>query len=329
MASPEPIKPGADALNLDGQDQAHVDFPELGAYAPPDGEAAKAGIAYTTQHGHSLHRLAHQLGTDADTLIALNGWDHGQHIPAGTVLKLPHTDATAAKVEQYRAEYGADKVNLHYMDGPAPAPVPPPAPAPGPGPHDHPAPPPAPPAADGKLGDPKDYFFTQYRSHWNPNGPSKSKDCGPTSLAMALKAFGKAGPDVEQTISDVRFAMTGARDSHDPTGIGEWSKAAEHYGLHPERVHGTDGIDEALARGRLVEVEVNPIVYNRGLHTTNANYACDGQYDGQHAILITGVEGNDYIINDPLSRVGPMRVPRAMLAEALREGGNRGISLAP
>lgn len=363
-APPAPASPAAgDQLSLDGDPQGHVDFPELGAYVPADDagpEPIQAGIQYTTQHGHPIGRLAHQLGTNVETLMQLNGWQHGEHIAAGTSVKVPNTDATYARTEQYRVMYGSDKVNIQYIE----VPVPPPGQAPqhGAPPADHrghahpqgainhPAPPANQPGQPGnqpgapanhpgqpgqagqmaKVGDPASYFFTQFRSKWNPDGPANSHSCGPTSLAMALKAFGLAGNDVQKTITDARVAMTGQDNKEQDTGIGEWMKAATSYHLNPQRVQSLADINQALSQGKLVQAQVNPIVYNQGLPTNNHNYACGGQYDGKHSVLITGEQGNDYIVNDPLSRTGPMLIPKAMIEQALQKGGNvGGIALSP
>lgn len=163
---------------------------------------------------------------------------------------------------------------------------------------------------------PERFFITQYThpvyhpqtiSPWNAN-------CGPVSLAMAIRAFGRepdwAKQDLIRFIQDIRFEMTGSAESGTWTYPVQFPSAASSYGLSAKIVRG--GADRILQEltlpGRLAVVNLNP--------TPAYNDMLTVRYDGGHFALITGYDGDTVYLNDPLAP-GPLRISRSQLRRAL------------
>lgn len=174
------------------------------------------------------------------------------------------------------------------------------------------------PAAIGvPARDPAGYFITQYthpRYHPDP-APAANANCGPTSLAMALRAFGAVQApttgSTEGLIAAVRQAMTGSRDVTSWTYPYQFPHAASSYGLKGQVfTGGVSVVLQQLARpGRLVVVNVNPTpAYVSQLSIP---------YNGGHFALVTGYEGERVFLNDPLAD-GPITISRSQLDVALR-----------
>lgn len=181
------------------------------------------------------------------------------------------------------------------------------------------------------------YHITQFTSAFNPYGPGRSNNCGPASLAMAMLAFGSIPEGVnpnnrQEIVKSARLAMTGNSDPDDLTNNSEVRAGADKVGLRAENVAGIEGIAQALDQGKLVVAGGNPIHYERALQLNGSNYGNDGKYDGGHFILVSGRQGNDFIINDPMSRNGKLIVSRELLEAYITDskgGANNGTALWP
>lgn len=182
-------------------------------------------------------------------------------------------------------------------------------------------PPPPPSPAATAVAKPDGVFLTQFVSSWNPDGPTTSNEnCGPTSVAMAVRAFGKvpSGMDPHETlVNAVRQAATGNTDITQGTSCAELAKAAQDFGLTTSSLNPGDmaGLDSALASGKMVIASGDPIAYERALGLTGADYGNNARYDGSHYILVMGksADGN-YIVDDPLSRKGSLSLTPSLMA---------------
>ncbi|MGH9552905.1 MAG: C39 family peptidase, partial [Terriglobales bacterium] len=164
---------------------------------------------------------------------------------------------------------------------------------------------------ESSLGkDPNSFFLSQfYTPQWNPDGPSASNNCGPASLAMACKAFGELPPgadanDPERLIESVREAMTGNRDNSQLTSYEQIEAGAQRSGLKAQMVVGLDNIDQSLSTGAMVVAGGNP-ARAWGSRLASADYA---HFNGGHFVLIVGKNGDNYTVNDPLSKTGSITV---------------------
>jgi hypothetical protein len=181
------------------------------------------------------------------------------------------------------------------------------------------------------------YHITQFTSAFNPHGPDSSNNCGPASLAMAMLAFGVIPENInpnnrQEIVKAARFAMTENTDPEDLTNDSEVRNGADKVGLHAENVDGIEGITRAIDQGKLVVAGGNPIHYERALKLNGTHYGNGGQYDGGHFILIVGRHGDDFIINDPMSRIGKLTVSKDLLTSYIKDskgGDNNGTALWP
>ncbi|HEY9718020.1 MAG TPA: hypothetical protein V6C69_11160 [Trichormus sp.] len=169
------------------------------------------------------------------------------------------------------------------------------------------------------LSNPHLYFMTQvFDPVWNPDGPEKSKNCGPASLAMAYRYFNRTPPggnptDPEQFIESARVAMTGLDNNEGLTNFADVIRGAQAGGLHTEVVHSVAAIDAALARGAIVIASGCPNM--PGSYGRRFGYGA-GYYG--HFILVTAHQGSEYMVSDPLNRRGPSTVDEQEMRSFLR-----------
>jgi peptidoglycan hydrolase-like protein with peptidoglycan-binding domain len=178
------------------------------------------------------------------------------------------------------------------------------------------------------LPNPNSYFISQlYDSRFNPYAPRSTANCGPTSLAMVLKAFGKAPAhsNVQDLIEKVRIQMTGRYDANELTNENQVMRAASYYGLASRSVNSVDEVERQLKQGKLVILAGNPGAYNYSF--SNDQYF---PFSGGHFIVVSAIDGNRVVINDPLSHVGAIVIGRNHLAEYMSyRNWYSGVALSP
>lgn len=161
------------------------------------------------------------------------------------------------------------------------------------------------------------YFITQYyHKRYNPTQARvNNANCGPTSLAMALRAFGTEpsgldAPDESvELVRVVRKAMTGRVDEQTWTYPVQVRDGARKLGLNSRLVFSIDEIKTVMAQpGRLVVVNVNPApAYSDQLMFP---------YNGGHFALLTRIAGDKAYLSDPLAK-GPIVISLKQLETAL------------
>lgn len=189
---------------------------------------------------------------------------------------------------------------------------------------------PAAPAAP-LAADPNTFFFSQVLdARWNPNATAGNTNCGPASLAMALKALGLKPPGLvdatssEAWIDRTRMAMAGDMDDFKLTSDDDVLRGALASGARAEKVYGMAGVEAAIAQGKPVVLAGNPVAYTNRF--TDSQYA---KFDGGHFILVTGIQGDKVSINDPQSRSGSLTISRAELAAYMAfKGWNVGVAVS-
>ncbi|MBN9414178.1 MAG: C39 family peptidase [Candidatus Eremiobacteraeota bacterium] len=138
--------------------------------------------------------------------------------------------------------------------------------------------------------DPASFFISQSRSSSNPTGSIDNSNCGPASLAMAARAFGKwpleiAENDYPSMMTWIRRAMGHKTDEMQGTNTPWLTKAADKLGLPNQLFLKFDELPGHLARGQLVVI---------------AGYMKDLNMPGDsHAMLVVGQRGDDFLVNDP------------------------------
>ncbi len=166
------------------------------------------------------------------------------------------------------------------------------------------------------------FFISQYtHPRWHPEPtPLSNANCGPTSLAMVLKAFDRVeSAPADQLIRRIRREMTGYDDEQTWTYPAQFPRAAAQFGLQSRIVRG--GADAILAAmtmpGRLAIVNVNP--------TPAYSAQLEHPVDGGHFAVVTRAQGDLIWLNDPLAN-GPITITRRQLAKALNTPLGDGIA---
>ena len=171
------------------------------------------------------------------------------------------------------------------------------------------------------------YFKTQYYSNWNPNGPSRSLNCGPTSVAMVIKLFGK-----EQANSSVQGSIDRARQLMNAPGNGVTSNTQIVTGLNNAglraNAYNFDGnfaqIDRDLADGKGV---IAMGYYGSAWRNQFPNPGLTGDGNINHINTILGKTANgNYLVGDPMYRGGVVEMSRNQLAVFFSYNGGLYIS---
>lgn len=209
---------------------------------------------------------------------------------------------------------------LDRMTGLLPGPgAPEPTPAPQPEASKPVAKPDAKPSAS-VFRDVKDWFISQVKGAYNPNEDVKGNgNCGPASLTMIAKAFGKlqvmaegANKAIEETRKRMGAGTTDASEK-DGTSYAQLLKGAASYGLDANQITGKlDAVKEELAKGRLVIAHVK-----RTYMTANPKAG--------HYTVVTKVEGDKVYMNDPATSKGPIVISAAEFLKAQQARGTFGL----
>lgn len=186
------------------------------------------------------------------------------------------------------------------------------------------------PVARRVLSDPNAYFMTQfYHPRWNPQGPDGSTNCGPASLAMALKAFGLAAPgasnpaNIEGTIDQTRMAMMGNQNDLQLSSDDDVLRGALASGAKAQKVYGLANVERAIAEGKAVVLAGNPAAYGTRFSEDQLT-----SFNGGHFITVTHMVGDRVWINDPLSKVGSLEITKAELYQYMaHQNWNVGVAV--
>jgi hypothetical protein len=147
-----------------------------------------------------------------------------------------------------------------------------------------------------------------YRTQLDGSG-YEGANCGPTTLGMALEAF---GVNIEQP--DLRSEVLASEDfspSDDDAGSYIWALArvASARGLRTYGLYDGDGeyhrwsIDDVRTSVRAGRPVIAQVVY-RGLPGRE-----DSGYHGDHYVVITGLMGDTFIYNDPIGGAQAREAP--------------------
>ncbi|MEB3197322.1 MAG: C39 family peptidase [Candidatus Sericytochromatia bacterium] len=159
-------------------------------------------------------------------------------------------------------------------------------------------------------------YLTQYRHRrWNPRQRvSNNANCGPASVAMALRALGRLPSEVPSgepaaLIAYVREAMTGTRREGTWTYPIQIVQAAPQLGLHAEFIFGIEAIRRAMREpDHLVVLNLNP--------TPAYVDKITKRYSGGHFALLNAVNDTHAVLSDPLASE-PIVITMAQLAQAI------------
>lgn len=180
------------------------------------------------------------------------------------------------------------------------------------------------------VRDPRTVHVTQIRSRYNPNPTPGNRDCGPASVVMALRLVGLKIPGVlanatpqlqiDRARAMAKVAVGQSTSNHD------LGRALHKAGAQTRELVDGAAVRESVLAGRPVILNGNP--RNPGAYGHNFSSSRMVPFDGQHWIVVSGYDEatGQFIINDPLSKVGPVKVSPAAL-ESYR-AGSMGIEVS-
>ncbi len=284
----------------------------------PDLQSNKGGSFINVERGDSLSHLAKKYLGDArkwPEIYDLNKDSIGEHanvLQIGTQLKLPDSTIDSVKLNETApsstnvnaAIVKAEQVNKTSSEH----------------------------LLTSRI-DPSTYFMTQFLDQkWNPYGPTKSNDCGPASVAMAVLRYGKEFPGGNPTnhASLIAAARRYANASGSTcTNLDDLTASAQAAGLHVEAVNGMSAIDRALENGKSIVLVGNP---RKSFESSLGSAAYGNSGGGDHIVLVVEQTADGkYVVCDSLSRTGPLTLSRQQLkdySDRVSSGNTPGAGLA-
>jgi hypothetical protein len=172
--------------------------------------------------------------------------------------------------------------------------------------------------------------IAQFSGKYLPDGPSMRPNCGPASVTMALRMIGLdipgfSGQNSEQVLDKARVLATGANDGSVGTTDSELESLISKSGAKWSETTNFSEMTNWVKQGIPVVLSGNPA------HGWNSRYASNQVYpfDGGHWVTVSGYDAatGHYIVNDPLSQIGPIYVSEAELKSYNQAHGNLGIAV--
>ncbi len=178
------------------------------------------------------------------------------------------------------------------------------------------------------VRDPRSVHITQVTSRFNRNPAADNKDCGPASVAMSLLLLGMKLPGIPKQSTAQRMinrarALGGSNDSTVPTTNHDLEQALAASGASTETVTEMSAVFAAVKSGKPVILNGNP--RHPGAYGPSFSARDLEPFDGAHWIVVSGFDkkSGKYIINDPLSRAGALKVTASQLTAYC--GGSLGL----
>ncbi|MCW2922940.1 MAG: hypothetical protein JWM98_344 [Thermoleophilia bacterium] len=179
----------------------------------------------------------------------------------------------------------------------------------------------------------QDYWtkhIAQFAGKYLPDGPSMRPNCGPASTTMALRMVGLdvpgfSGQNSEAVLDKARVLATGRNDTSVGTTDSELENLITASGGKWSESTNFGQVTDWVKQGIPVVLSGNP---SKGW---NSRYRADQVYpfDGGHWVTVSGFDQatGHYIVNDPLSQIGPIYVSEAELRSYNQAHGQLGIAV--
>ena len=172
--------------------------------------------------------------------------------------------------------------------------------------------------------------IAQFRGAYLNDGPSMRPNCGPASVTMALRMIGLDIPGFngqrsEAVLDKARVLATGQNNTSVGTTDSELERLISASGGRWSESQNFNEITGWVKQGIPVVLSGNP---SRGW---NNRYSADQVYpfDGGHWVTVSGYDQKTgyYIVNDPLSQIGPIYVSEQELHNYNASHGQLGIAV--
>lgn len=172
--------------------------------------------------------------------------------------------------------------------------------------------------------------IAQFRGKYLTDGPSMAPNCGPASVTMALRMIGLdipgfSGQNSEQVLDKARIMATGRNDVSVGTTDTELERVITQSGGRWSESNNFNQITDWVKQGIPVVLSGNPAKGWDHRYTAGQVYP----FDGGHWVTVSGYDAasGHYIVNDPLSQIGPIYVSEAELRSYNTAHGNLGIAV--
>lgn len=172
--------------------------------------------------------------------------------------------------------------------------------------------------------------IAQFRGAYLADGPSMRPNCGPASVTMALRMVGLdipgfSGQRSEAVLDKARVLATGQNNTSVGTTDAELERLIAASGGRWSESQNFNEITGWVKQGIPVVLSGNP---SRGW---NSRYSADQVYpfDGGHWVTVSGYDQKTgyFIVNDPLSQIGPIYVSEQELRAYNASHGQLGIAV--
>jgi hypothetical protein len=172
--------------------------------------------------------------------------------------------------------------------------------------------------------------MAQFAGKYLPDGPSMRPNCGPASVTMALRLIGLdipgfSGQNSEAVLDKARILATGKNDVSVGTTDSELENLISQSGARWSESTNFEELKGWVKQGIPVVLSGNPSKGWNDRYTNDQVY----KFDGGHWVTVSGYDeatGN-FIVNDPLSQIGPIYVSEAELKSYNQAHGNLGIAV--
>jgi hypothetical protein len=172
--------------------------------------------------------------------------------------------------------------------------------------------------------------IAQFAGKYLPDGPSMRPNCGPASVTMALRMIGLdipgfKGQNSEAVLDKARVLATGTNDVSVGTTDSELENLITKSGAKWSESTDFNQMTSWVKQGIPVVLSGNP---SKGWDSRYSQSQVYG-FDGGHWVTVSGYDAatGHYIVNDPLSQIGPIYVSEAELRNFNTAHGNLGIAV--
>jgi len=172
--------------------------------------------------------------------------------------------------------------------------------------------------------------IAQFKGKYLTDGPTMLPNCGPASTTMALRMIGLdipgfSGQNSEAVLDAARVLATGKNDTSVGTTDTELETLISKSGAQWSESNDFAQITGWIKQGIPVVLSGNPA---KGWDSRYSNDDVQ-HFDGGHWVTVSGYDASTgyYIVNDPLSQIGPIYVSEQELKNYNNAHGKLGIAV--
>jgi len=172
--------------------------------------------------------------------------------------------------------------------------------------------------------------IAQFKGKFLPDGPTMRPNCGPASVTMALRMIGLDIPGFacqksEAVLDKARIMATGTNNTQVGTTDSELERVISGSGARWSESNNFGEMLSWVKQGIPVVMSGNPAKSWNNRYDSSQVYP----FDGGHWVTVSGYDQKTgyFIVNDPLSQIGPIYVSEGELQKYNRAHGGLGIAV--